>query len=76
MEEVGAPLDSAGARDLRKQHTPELHLRPIGDTGKYFKPHPPYSLTVRERSRFINRVASIKTPKGYAGQLGKHLGQK
>lgn len=75
MEEVGDPVITGNPRDPRIQHTPELHLRPLGN-GRYFKPHPPYALSSQERGRFINLISSIKLPTGYAGQLGRHIGQK
>ena len=76
MEDIGSPSSPDEPRDPRLQHTPELHLRPIGETGRYFKPQAPYALTTADRGRFINLISSIKTPTGYAGQLGKHIGQK
>ena len=76
MEEIGAPSVPGGPRDPRYQHTPELHLRQVGDSGRYFKPQAPYALRPNDRSRFIDLIASTKVPTGYAGQLGKHIGQK
>ena len=74
MEEIGHSSQPGGVRDPRHQHTPELHLRPIGTTGRFLKPQAPYALTPQARGRFINLISSVKTPTGYAGQLGKQIG--
>ena len=74
MEEVVEPDILGGERDPRKQHTPELHLWPIGTSGVFFKPHAPYDLTPNARGQFLNLVSSIKTPTDYTAQLGKHVG--
>ena len=79
MEEIGRRAGSDGdvsEQSRRYMHTPELHLQPIGDTGRYFQPQAPYALRNNERGRFIDLIASTKTPTGYAGQFGKHIGQK
>lgn len=76
MEEASESSNNGTNARPPRQHTPELHLRPLGTSGRYFKPHAPYVLPANDRGRFINLISSIKTPTGYAGQLGKHIGQK
>lgn len=51
-------------------------MQPIGNTGRSLKPQAPSSLTPHSRGRFINLISFVKTPTGYAGQLGKHIGQR
>ena len=67
MEEIGDTRSHNTARDPRKQHTLELHLRPLGNIDRFFKPHDPCALLVNDEGRFINLISSIKIPTGYAG---------
>ena len=76
MEEIGQPTNIDADQHPWLHHSPEMHLRPIGGTGRFIKPQAPYALSSQAQGRFINLLSLMKTPTCYAGQLQKHIGQK
>ena len=56
--------------------SPELHLRARPGRASFLKPHPPYSLSPSESSKFLRTVRSIKVPKGYSASMTKNIGEK
>ena len=61
---VRKDLENIGAR-------PELHLVRQGDSDSYLMPHAPYVLRAEERTRVLEVIKNVQTPKGHCGNFDK-----
>ncbi|XP_049410700.1 uncharacterized protein LOC125873917 [Solanum stenotomum] len=74
MDVTGKTKDNVKARLNLPEHCrrPELHLQKSANN-KLLKPKPSYSFTMEQKRKICEWVESLKTPYGYASNLGKRV---